>query len=167
MRSTEEITIVNVPNSERSEIIRQDAIAFWKKHKVLIKEEVLQKRASELLLLAYDDKQNVIAASTFEKVKLKLLDNNFLYQYRCFIDPNFRVIGFDYHLTQKSLDTLEAMAQKEEVKPIGVVTVIENPNLYNNKVNNAAVWRAYKMYFIGFNTKGQPIRVYYFKDAVI
>ena len=88
-------------------------------------------------------------------------------QYRCFIDPNFRVIGFDYHLTQQSLDALEAAGQKDVDNPIGVFTVIENAGLYNNKVNNAAVWRAYKMYFIGFNTKGQPIRVYYFKGALI
>lgn len=167
MKGVNDIRLVNVLKLASREEVEQAAIAYWKRHKAILKEEVLQQRVSELVMVAYDDNDNVIATSTGPKSKVKLLNNNWLYQYRCFIDPNFRVIGFDYQLTQQSLHALEEAAQKDADKPIGVFTVIENPNLYNNKVNNAAVWRAYKMYFIGFNTKGQPIRVYYFKGAQI
>jgi hypothetical protein len=167
MKGVGDIRLVNVLELASGKEVEQAAITYWKKHKVILKEEVLQQRASELVMVAYDDNNKVIATSTGAKTKVKLLNNNWLYQYRCFIDPNFRVIGFDYHLTQQSLDALEAAGQKDAENPIGVFTVIENAGLYNNKVNNAAVWRAYKMYFIGFNSKGQPIRVYYFKDAMI
>jgi len=167
MKGVNDIRLVNVLEGASREEVEQAAMEYWKKHKVILKDEVLQQRATELVMVAYDDKNKVIATSTGVKTKVKLLNNNWLYQYRCFIDPNFRVIGFDYHLTQQSLNALEVAGQKDSDKPIGVLTVIENPHLYNNKVNNAAVWRAYKMYFIGFNSKGQPIRVYYFKDAMI
>jgi len=167
MKGVDDIRLVNVLQTDSREKIEEEAIGFWKKHKVILKDEVLRQRASELVMVAYDDNNSVIATSTGPKTKVKLLNNNWLYQYRCFIDPNFRVIGFDYHLTQQSLEALEEAAQKDADHPIGVFTVIENQGLYNNKVNNAAVWRAYKMYFIGFNTKGQPIRVYYFNGAQI
>lgn len=167
MKGMNDIRLVNVLELGSREEVEQAAMEYWKKHKVILKDEVLHQRATELVMVAYDDMNKVIATSTGVKTKVKLLNNNWLYQYRCFIDPNFRVIGFDYHLTQQSLDALEVAGRKDSDKPIGVLTVIENPQLYNNKVNNAAVWRAYKMYFIGFNSKGQPIRVYYFKDAMI
>lgn len=167
MKGIKDVTLVNVLELVEADEVRNKAIQFWKKHKAIVNEAVLNQRASELLMVAYDDDMNVIATSTGVKSRVKLLNNNWLYQYRCFIDPDFRVIGFDYHITQSSLNALEVAAGKDEDKPIGVFLVLENPNLYNNKVNNAAVWRAYKMYFIGFNTKGQPIRVYYFKDALI
>ena len=167
MKGVNDIRLVNVLELASRGEVEHAAIKYWKQHKVILKDEVLQQRATELVMVAYDDNDKVIATSTGPKTKVKLLNNNWLYQYRCFIDPNFRIIGFDYHLTQQSLQALEEAAQKDKDKPIGVFTVIENPHLYNNKVNNAAVWRAYKMYFIGFNSKGQPIRVYYFKDAMI
>ncbi|MEQ8361518.1 MAG: hypothetical protein RH948_01550 [Cyclobacteriaceae bacterium] len=167
MKGVNDIRLVNVLELASRGEVEQAAMEYWKRHKVILKDEVLQQRATELVMVAYDDKDKVIATSTGVKTKVKLLNNNWLYQYRCFIDPNFRVIGFDYYLTQQSLDALEVAGQKDADKPIGVFTVIENPQLYNNKVNNAAVWRAYKMYFIGFNTKGQPIRVYYFNGALI
>ncbi len=166
MKSVKDIRLVNVLEASHPEDHRTQAIAFWKSKKAILKEAVLKQRASELVMVAYDG-ETLIATSTAAKSKVKLLNNNWLYQYRCFIDPDFRVIGFDYHLTQQSLNTLEAVAQQDADHPIGVITIIENPRLYNNKVNDAAVWRSYKMYFIGYNTKGQPIRVYYFKGAMI
>ncbi len=146
---------------------KSDAISYWKKHGVLVKEEVRKQRAEELVLMAYDTDGNVIATSTAKKVQIKLLDNNWLYQYRCFIDPDHRAIGFDCHLTVESLRLLEEAAATDNDRPVGVITIIENENLYTSKLHKAAVWRAYSMYFIGYDAKGHPIRVYYFKDARI
>ncbi|MFZ1808684.1 MAG: hypothetical protein WAU36_15745 [Cyclobacteriaceae bacterium] len=167
MKSVDDIRLVNVLHTDSREKVEEEAIGFWKKHKVILKEEVLRQRASELVMVAYDDHNSVIATSTGPKTKVKLLNNNWLYQYRCFIDPNFRVIGFDVHLTLKSLQSLEEAATSDRDHPIGVFVVVENPSLHNDKVHSAAVWRAYQMYFIGYNTKGQPIRVFYFKGAMI
>lgn len=147
--------------------IKQDAIKFWVGEKVL-SAEVAEKRAEELLFVARDNDNKIIAVSTAIKMQVKLLNENLLYQYRCFISPEARVVGFDVHLTKQSLQFLEEVAKSEEgQKPIGVFAVVINPKLNTNKINNLAVWRSYKMYFIGFNSKGQPIRVYYFKGAKI
>jgi len=127
----------------------------------------LTERSKQLLVVARDSNGKIIATSTALKTQVKLLNNNWLYQYRCFVDPDFRTIGLDVHLTLKSLKLLEQAALHENEKPIGVYVVVENQNLMNNKIHNAAVWRAYKMYFVGFNSKGQQVRVYYFKGAMI
>lgn len=166
MKSIQDIRLVNVLELESKKEVEQAAIAYWKKHKVILKEEVLRQRASELVMLAFDG-ENVIATSTGVKTKVKLFNNNYLYQYRCFVDPNCRALGFDVHLTVKSLQALEETAQTDPDRPVGVFIMVENPKLHEDKIHRAAVWRAYKMYFVGYNTKGQPIRVYYFKGAMI
>jgi hypothetical protein len=77
------------------------------------------------------------------------------------------VLGFDVHLTLKSLQTLENEARSDQDRPVGVFVVVENPKLNEDKIHRAAVWRAYQMYFIGYTSKGYPIRVYYFEGAKI
>ncbi len=166
MRSKEDVQWVCAFQKNDS-LLRSDAINYWKKHKVILRDEVLKKRSEELLMMAYDSHGQVIATSTGLKTKVKLLNENWFYQYRCFIDPKNRSLGFDCHLTLESLRVLEEASAKDQDKPIGVIVIVENKNLYDNKLHNAAVWRAYKMYFIGYNSKGQPIRVYYFKGAKI
>lgn len=168
MSRVDGIRLVNAFEAAKNEKTMEQAIAFWKKHKVLIKEDVLNQRAKELLIVAYDRDNQVIATSTAIKTKVKLLNNNFLYQYRCFVAPAHRVIGLDVHLTRSSLELLESTSKQERhPKPIGVFVVVENHNLTNNKINNAAVWRAYEFYFIGYTSRGYPIRVYYFEGARI
>lgn len=147
--------------------IRSSAMDFWKQEGVITNPEVLSERAKQLVVVAYDKSGTIIATSTALKSQVKLLNNNWLYQYRCYVSPRARVIGFDVHLTKESLRVLEEQSLLEQERMIGVFVVVENPKLNNNKINNAAVWRAYKMYFIGFTSKGQPIRVYYFKGAQI
>ena len=166
LKSIADIKLENVWGKVSPET-KQEAIKFWVDEKVL-SEEAAEQRADELLFIARDTDNKIIAVSTAIKMRVKLLNDNLLYQYRCFISPKARVVGFDVHLTKLSLQFLEEVAKSEEVqKPIGVFVVVINPKLNTNKINNQAVWRAYKMYFIGFNTKGQPIRVYYFKGTKI
>jgi hypothetical protein len=167
MRSIKDVTLVNVLELDNASEIKSKAFEFWKKHKVILKPEALEQRASELLMVAFDENRNVIATSTYVKSRVKLLNDNWLYQYRCFVEPDCRVLGFDVHLTLKSLQTLENEARSDQDRPVGVFVVVENPKLNEDKIHRAAVWRAYQMYFIGYTSKGYPIRVYYFEGAKI
>lgn len=146
--------------------IKDQAKDFWRRHKVIKREEVLARRAEQLVYLAYKG-GDVIAISTALKSRVKLLNDNSLYQYRCMVDPNHRVLGLDIHLTLESLKVLEEAAKSDSDKPIGVFVVVENEKLHGDKIHRAAVWRAYQMYFIGYNSKDQPVRVYYFDGAKI
>ncbi|HRW99104.1 MAG TPA: hypothetical protein P5280_06420 [Cyclobacteriaceae bacterium] len=166
MKSIKEIQLQDAWK-KKDPAIRESAKSFWLAHKVILREEVLTERSKQLLVVARDSNGKIIATSTALKTHVKLLNNNWLYQYRCFVDPMYRTIGLDIHLTVESLRLLEAYASDELEKPIGVYVVVENENLMNNKINNAAVWRAYKMYFVGFNSKGQQVRVLYFNGAMI
>lgn len=166
IKSISDIRLITVLGQSTDEL-RERVISFWKKEGV-VPPVVMESRSKELVLIATNAKNEIIGVSTAAKTQAKLLNNNWFYQYRCYIKPDYRVVGFDTHLTRESLKVLEAFAKSETTEaPIGVLVVVENPNLSNNKINNAAVWRSYKMYFMGFNTKGQPIRVYYFKGARI
>lgn len=149
------------------EEMRAAAMEFWRSEGVITDSQRLEERSRQLIIVATDKEGAIIGTSTALKTKVKLLNDNWLYQYRCYISPRWRGVGFDVHLTKASLKVLEEKASLEKVKVIGVFVVVENPNLMSNKINNAAVWRAYRMYFVGFNTKGQPIRVLYFKNARI
>ena len=166
MKSQSEIRWVNVWGTQ-DQAIKEQAKDFWRKHKVIRREEVLARRAEQLVYLAYNAKEEVIAISTALKSKVKLLNDNYLYQYRCLVDPNHRVLGLDVHLTLESLKELEAAAKNDPDKPIGVFVVVENEKLHGDKIHRAAVWRAYKMYFVGYDSKDQPVRVYYFEGARI
>ena len=166
MSGISEIRWVNAWGSN-DQFIKDQAKDFWRRLNVIKREEVLARRAEQLVCMAYNSKEEVIAISTALKSKVKLLNDNFLYQYRCLVDPNYRVPGLDVHLTLESLKTLEETAKADEDKPIGVFVVVESEKLHGDKIHRAAVWRAYKMYFIGYNTKDQPIRVYYFDGAKI
>ncbi|MEK6781266.1 MAG: hypothetical protein AABY93_06150 [Bacteroidota bacterium] len=164
MKSIREIQFHKVW-SKNDSFIKKQAMEFWKKQNVLINEEVLEQRSRELIMVATDGNQNIIATSTAVKRKLQTLNNNWFYEYRCFIAQSNRVLGFDTHLTLESLQALEEDSTSDPDKPIGVYVVAENENLH--KKVTEAVWRPYKMYFIGFTVKGLPIRVYYFKGAMI
>lgn len=166
IKSIRNFTLVPVLG-QYTESLKSEAIAFWKKEGVVAPNSI-EERASQLVMVALNANGEIIATSTAAKVKVKLLNGNWLYQYRCYIKPKFRVVGFDVHLTTESLKLLEAQSKKEPSEAaIGVLVVVENPNLTKTDIHRAAVWRAYKMYFIGYNSKGQPIRVYYFKGARI
>lgn len=166
MNSTSGIRWVSVWGTQ-DQSIKEQAKGFWRKHKVIKREEVLTRRAEQLVYLAYNTMDEVIAISTALKSRVKLLNDNYLYQYRCLVDPTHRVLGLDVHLTLESLKTLEAAAKEDPDKPIGVFVVVENEKLHGDKIHRAAVWRAYQMYFIGYNSKDQPVRVYYFDGAKI
>ena len=165
-KSIKNFTLVPV-GGQYADTLRNEAITFWKNEGV-IAANVIEERANQLVMIARNEESEVIATSTAAKVKVKLLNDNWLYQYRCYVKPDFRVVGFDVHLTTESLKLLEAQSKMESTEAaIGVLVVVENPNLTKSSIHRAAVWRAYKMYFIGYNSKGQPIRVYYFKGAKI
>lgn len=166
LKSKDEILFHPVWNS-MDPVWAECAKNFWAEQQVIPDSHTRELRARELILLVTDSAQNVIATSTGVKTKISRLNNKYLYEYRCFIAPDYRTIGFDCHLTLQSLQILEQAARSESDGAIGVFVVVQNNRLNTMQINNRAVWRAFKMYLLGYNEDGFPIRVYYFNGARI
>ena len=66
MKSIREIQFHKVWSNDDS-LIKKQAMEFWKKQNVLINEEVLEQRSRELIMVATDGNQNIIATSTAVK----------------------------------------------------------------------------------------------------
>lgn len=139
---------------------------LWRKNFPSISDEELTTRVAQAVWVITSVEGNVVGVSTAQKVFVEQLKNN-LYSFRCFIDPKFRVPGLVSSLLVKTRDLLEEnfLAGKEEASCIGMITLIENERI--RKFRNEAVWPASKMVYMGNSPKGYPIRVYYFKKAMI
>jgi len=59
----------------------------------------------------------------------------------------------------------ERFDKKREGLPIGVISIVENEQLKENR--REAVWPASKMLFVGKTKLGHDIRIRYFKGARI
>lgn len=152
----------NLPEATAAEIA-----ALWKREGALA-DDVIEKRLQEVVYVIRDsDSGEVAGVSTAVKKKVSKLNDNFLYEFRCYIGKNFRVAGLDIKISRMTLDLLQTLAIEDADKPVGVFTILENEQLQDQPLWRRAVWPETNMYFIGYNKAGCPIRVHYFKGAKI
>lgn len=145
---------------------RDQARALWQKNRILLDPGRIEARSKQVVYGVF--KQNIlVGVSTAEPIQVKLLNNHFFYEFRCFIDPEHRLPGLDVKLAKQTFDTLEDHYLRGDGNCIGVVTVLENDELRKEKTWRRAVWPVIHMVFVGYTTTGMPIRVYYFKGARI
>lgn len=131
-------------------------------------DSVIDTRLGQAVCLIRDtETQKVAGISTAEKKQVPSLNNNYLYEFRCYISENFRIAGLDVKLSRETFDFLESHAGKDSDKPIGIFAVLENERLKQEPLWRRAVWPEIEMYFMGYTNSGNPIRVHYFKGARI
>ena len=142
---------------------REKVKALWRKYRALDEESHVEKRSREIVF-AVNNGEDVVAVSTARAMQAPFLNNHYFYEFRCFIDPAFRVPGLDTLLAVRTKTFLEQ--QKDAVTKFkGIVMIIENEALRTQRTK--AVWPASEMVFVGYNSKGHHIRVGYFKGARI
>ncbi|MGE0588322.1 MAG: hypothetical protein AB7O48_07080 [Cyclobacteriaceae bacterium] len=149
-----------------SNIQRLKAIELWQRNNALSDTEVMEQRAKEVVLMAFRGGQT-IAVSTASKRQIKLLNDNFFYEYRCFVDPSARIPALDVRLSRMSFDLLEQWALEHDSTIKGIITILENDNLQREKFWRKAVWPVLNMVFVGYTQGRNPIRVSYFDRARI
>ncbi len=140
---------------------------LWKKHFPNMPDKMLDERVHQVVFAVTTLEGNFVGISTAYKAYIDQLKNN-MYAFRCFIDPDHRVPGLTTKLLVKTRDWLEEIYQQdgdEKEHCIGVITMVENERLI--KVRTEAIWRGSGMVYIGNTKAGKPIRVYYFKKALI
>jgi len=140
---------------------------LWKKNFPAMPDQTIEERIHQVVFAIATRDGNFIGVSTAYKVYLEHLKHHY-YAFRCFIDPKYRIPGLTTTLLVKTRDWLEEIYQQdgdEKERCIGVITMVENERLM--KVRTEAIWRGSGMVYIGNSQSGKPIRVYYFKRAVI
>lgn len=148
-------------------VVHEQVMVLWKKHFPTMSEQQLKARLSQVVFALRTLDGEVVGVSTSHKTMIPHL-KNYLYAFRCFIDPAFRVPGLTSTLLVKTRDWLEEIYTtdgKEEERCIGMITLVENERIM--KYRNEAIWPASKMVYIGNSAKGFHIRAYYFKKSLI
>ena len=147
--------------------VREELKHLWMQSNVIANAEEADKRAGQAVFVVRSDDGVLAGVSTAVHQKVKLLNDNFLYEFRCFIPDRYRVAGLDVKLSRITFDLLEQEAKKEKENTIGIFSVLENDALKKEPVWQRAVWPEIDMYFIGYTKEDHPVRVHYFKDARI
>jgi hypothetical protein len=152
---------VSVFGSENREIA-EEVKNLWRENNILPETE-MNERVKELAIIAKHFDGRLAGVTTVRKTQVPLLNDNYFFEFRCFIAPAFRQPALDTQLVVKTKQLLETVISVD--KPaIGLIMVVENPVL---KRWTKAVWAGADFYFAGFTTKGHHLRVSYFKNAMI
>lgn len=146
-----------------TEAIAEEVIRLWKDNQVMDDQTRID-RAKEITMLLRSGSGALGGVSTARKVRSRLFNNNYLFEFRCFIAPSYRQPALDTQLVIKTKDFLERSCQHDAEPAIGLVMVVENEAL---KQWTRTVWAGADFYFAGFTSQGHHIRVSYFKDALI
>ena len=142
---------------------REEVRVLWRKYGAIEADKIGQ-RSKEIVLVVKDEGGHIVALSTARSIQARFLNNQFFYEYRCFISPDFRIPGLDTALSVRT----KAFLQKQEGSPDkykGILMIIENEDLKNQRTK--AVWPASGMVFAGYTSQGHHIRVGYFEGAKI
>jgi hypothetical protein len=160
-----EVTIKPVWRMEDPKI-RQDVIAFWKKHKIL-PDRIATARVGELAAVAYDGNEVVGVASATTQT-MPLLPQKFLL-FRCAVAPTHRHrrrdpgLGLAADLMIFCRDHLESWSKAHpEEGVMGMLTVLEG---YKARRNLEPYWPEVEAIFIGYTDRGHQIRLTWFQHA--
>ncbi|MTI38068.1 hypothetical protein [Fulvivirga lutimaris] len=122
------------------------------------------KRAKEVICQVKLD-EKVIGVSTAHEIEVPNFNNNSFFSYRMLIDPEYRIPGLSDKLISESFEFLEGLYVSGRSKSIGIITLIENPELI--KKRKELVYPTSKLVLAGYTKKGKQIRLRYFKGAMI
>ncbi len=141
---------------------------LWLNEGALDDERRREERVKQAVyIIRHSESGKLVGVSTAKKNKFKDLNNNYFYEFRCYISEGHRAAGLDVKLSKITIDFLESISQQDADKPIGVIAILENELLKKEAFWRRAFWPENRMYFIGYNSAGNPIRVRYFKGARI
>ena len=151
-----------------SQEVKKEIEELWKSEGGLINEQRIKERLNQVVFIIRDSESALLAGvSTAEKRMVEALNNNYFYEFRCLISEKYRIAGLDVKLSMMTFEFLESISVEDENKPIGIFSVLENEKLKQEPVWRRAVWPEIEMYFVGYTSSGNPIRVHYFKGARI
>ena len=148
-----------------SEDLKNEIIRFWEGNNALPIGEDAEERAGQVVFVARNHRREIIALNTAVKIFARRFKNYFYY-YRTMTDADFREVGIGIDLLIRTRDFFEGLHREGKSEScIGILANLENEIIAARF--RQAVWPRTKFIFMGYNPKGQQVRVYYFEGAVI
>jgi len=150
----------------KSDALQTEILDFWIEHGALGSREKGQARLSEVIKIARtvkDDK--LVAVSTVYSGENPQLKQNFFY-FRCFVAENHRRARLALFLIRAVYSQLnDRFVAGLDPDVIGLMMEVQNDKL--QQYHRPAVWTRTGMVFIGYNARGDQVRVNYFDGAQI
>jgi len=163
MDSSSEYVIENVW-VDKPENLQNEIIEFWLTHNALTREQA-EERVKQVFCLGRDRSGKIAGVGTVYPQFNQQLENSFYY-YRSFVAPDHRQAALATNLLKFTRNEMnEAFVQGVSTRCIGMLVEVENE--YIKKYRNQAVWPHTGFVYIGKNSRGAHVRVYYFEGARI
>ncbi len=145
--------------------IQEEVIQFWKTNNVPLTRTEAETRSHQIVFIARNIKHAIIGVCSVKRIFIKNM-NNYFYYFRTMVDPLCRRMGLAVRFTLETRNYFNQLfIDKKDCSCIGMYIVTES-ELLNLNIRQA-VWPRTGFVFIGFNQKGQQMRVFYFQDADI
>ena len=145
--------------------IKEEVIQFWEKNSVPLTKQEAETRSQQVVFIAKNIKHHIIGVCSVNRIFIKNM-NNYFYYFRTMVDPLFRRMGLAVRFTLETRNFFNSLfIDGKDRSCIGMYIVAES-ELLNQNIRQA-VWPRTGFVFVGFNQKGQQMRVFYFQDAEI
>ena len=146
-------------------VYKAQAVSLWDRFNTFPNAEVTRQRSEELACIALKDGE-ILGVTTVRPTQVKLLNDNYFYEMRLFVSPenNFPLLGVQLTIATKKFFE-ENTFSDEGHRFAGMIAVIENEKM--NQKWRRAVWPVVDFVFAGFTSKGEQLRISYFKNATI
>jgi len=164
MTLPEGFSIENV-RSEKSPALKEEITAFWLHEGALGDRDATMQRVEQVIFIVRNEAGEIAGVCTVYEYYYKRLENYFYY-YRTFIGAAYRKIQLAKILLRTTRDYLNRQfVSGENTRVIGMLLVVENEML--KKYRNEAVWKKTGFVYIGKNSRGDHMRIFYFEGARI
>ena len=136
--------------------------AFWTREGANVEGFEAQRRLREVVAHVVTEDGQIAAVATVTPKILPRLGQP-MYAFRCFIGSAWRKSTLPRSLVNLTEDVLDPYARERGFPCIGVMLELENEGF--RKSLRRAHWSDMKMTYIGQNSIGQDVRVWYFPGA--
>lgn len=145
--------------------LSKDIVDFWLINGALKNREAAMQRVGQVAYIARASSGEIVAVtSAYLKENTQL--NGSFYYLRAFVAEPARRSSVGIELLRKVQTYFESLYKEGMLSPaIGLFLEVENPLI--KKSLNEAIWPDTNFVYIGSNTKGDHLRVYYFDGARI
>lgn len=146
------------------QVLADEIIAFWLENGALHSREAAADRLSQVAFIARSLDGAIVGVTT-SYLQLNEHLNNHFYYVRVFVAEPARKAEVGIQLLQKLERYFESLFLEGMLKPaIGLCLEVENRTLKEHQ--NKAVWPG-RFVFVGLNSQGHHVRVFYFSNARI
>lgn len=148
--------------------LAEEAKNLWARENALPRDESVENRVKQLLVVARDANKKLIAVSTAERRRVPELLNNIFYYYRVFVAAEHRNEGMALPISHKAREHLhQRFLSGQDTLAKGFYVAIENSILKKVHTQAILVVGGIDHPFIGVDQRGRYLRVGWFDGAEI